>query len=90
MVRDATYIRCNSKYIGDKEEGAQPDPLTFTYMGGAPSDGFVESKFFPYQGKSAQPDYQSPMVAVKVGGLTVWIYTVLFTTANTNITCYSN
>lgn len=70
MVRDATYIRCNSKYIGDKEDGDQPDPLTFTYMGGAPSDGFVESKFFPYQGKSAQPDYQSPMVAVKVGGLT--------------------
>ena len=70
MVEDAVYMRCKSKYIGDKEADAAPSDLTFTYFGGN-GDGYVEKKFFPYGGKAAQPNYQSPIVALKVNGLEV-------------------
>jgi len=56
MVEDAVYMRCKSKYIGDKEADAAPSALTFTYFGGN-GDGYVEKKFFPYGGKAAQPNY---------------------------------
>jgi sodium/potassium-transporting ATPase subunit beta len=68
MVEDAVYMRCKSKYIGDKEDDDVPTALTFTYFGGN-GDGYVEKKFFPYGGKAAQPNYQSPIVALKVNGL---------------------
>jgi len=70
MQRNAVYVRCNEKYIGDKEGEAKPAKLEYEYFGGETNDGYVDSKFFPYGGKVAQPDYQSPIIAVKVQGLT--------------------
>lgn len=70
MQKDAIYIRCDSKYLGETEgDEAGPAALTFTYFGGDPSDGYISSEFFPYQGKAKQEAYQSPIVAVKVKGL---------------------
>lgn len=72
MQKDAVYIRCDSVYIGDKEtEEMTNSKLTFDYFGGSPNDGYIpKDGFFPYEGKKAQPNYQSPIVAVKVKGLT--------------------
>jgi len=69
MVKDAVYVRCESKFLGDENEEAEP--LTFTYFGGEQDngDGYIESKFFPFMGKPRQPDYQSPIVAMKVKNL---------------------
>lgn len=66
MVKDATYIRCKSKFIGDIEEGEEPTLLTFSYFGGSSDDGLLDPEFYPYTGKNLQPDYQSPIVAVKI------------------------
>ena len=66
MVKDATYIRCKSKFIGDVEEGEEPTLLTFSYFGGSSDDGLLDPEFYPYTGKNLQPDYQSPIVAVKI------------------------
>lgn len=72
MVKDAVYMRCNAKYIGEeKPEGEEAPKLEFDYFGGDTDggDGFVTRDFFPYAGKAAQPNYQSPIAAVKVKGL---------------------
>jgi len=71
MERDAVYMRCKSKFIGEEltEEQQKEKALTFDYYGGANNDGYVSKEFFPYGGKVAQPNYQSPIVAVKVKGL---------------------
>jgi len=65
MIRDAVYIRCEAKKLGSEDDAA-PN-VAFKYYGN--NDGAITSDFFPYQGKSLQPDYQSPMVAIKVTGM---------------------
>ena len=69
MVKDATYVRCEAKNAetGDVVSGA------FKYFGGDANggDGYFPADFFPYQGKKAQPTYESPIVAAQVVGLEV-------------------
>jgi len=71
MVKDGTYVRCEAKYIGEEGNGKSGEDITFEYFGGDSNggDGFISKEYFPYSGKAAQPNYQSPMVAVKVKGL---------------------
>jgi len=64
MIRNGVYIRC--KDIGTRKEDS-PALLSFDYFGG--KDGNLDEKYYPYQGKALQPDYQSPIVAVKILGL---------------------
>jgi len=70
MVRDATYVRCQAKNEDNEIISSESGPL-FKYWGGANDggDGYFPKDFFPYQGKKAQPDYESPVVAVQVVGL---------------------
>jgi len=70
MVRDATYVRCQAKNE-DNEVIDSTDKQLFKYFGGDENggDGYFPSSFFPYAGKVAQPDYESPVVAVQVVGL---------------------
>jgi len=70
MVRDATYVRCQAKNE-DNEVIDSTSKQLFKYWGGANDggDGYFPSSFFPYLGKQAQKDYESPIVAVQVVGL---------------------
>ena len=72
MVRDATYVRCQAKNE-DNEVIDSTSTQLFKYWGGANDggDGYFPSSFFPYLGKQAQKDYESPIVAVQVVGLEV-------------------
>ena len=67
MAKDAVYIRCKDITTGEEV----PDAVSFEYFGGQTNDGYLDSKYFPYSGKTNQPNYQSPIVAVKVNGLKV-------------------
>jgi len=64
MQKDAVYVRCSAKQLGEDENA---DNVGFKYYGN--NDGAILSDFFPYAGKSLQPDYQSPMVGVKITGM---------------------
>lgn len=70
MERDAVYIRCDGYYNGGEEDAPEQKTLSFNYYGGKQNDGYLESNYFPYGGKVKQPNYQSPIVAVKINGLT--------------------
>ena len=61
-------MRCKD-ITGQTEEPVEP--VTFQYFGGETNDGYLDNAYFPYQGKKLQPNYQSPIVAVKVNGLKV-------------------
>lgn len=62
MQADAVYMRC--KDIGKRKDDS-PDLLTFDYI----NDGYLDQKYFPFDGKMLQPGYQSPIVAVKIKGI---------------------
>ena len=65
MEKDAVYVRCESKEV----ESEDRDVASFEYFGG--TDGNLESKYYPFTGKKAQPNYEQPIVAVKINGLKV-------------------
>ena len=65
MEKDAVYVRCESKEV----ESDTRDVASFEYFGG--TDGNLESKYYPFTGKKAQPNYEQPIVAVKINGLKV-------------------
>ena len=78
MAENAVYIRCNGtgasawEVIDDKKTVTKvEDTISFEYFGGETNDGYLDQKYFPFGGKKNQPDYQSPIVAVKVNGLQV-------------------
>jgi sodium/potassium-transporting ATPase subunit beta len=72
MEKDAVYIRCESKEV----ESGEKNQVNFSYSGG--TDGNLESKFYPFEGKKAQPKYQQPIVAVKVGDLKPGVNTRIY------------
>jgi len=72
MEKDAVYIRCESKEVDSTEKNT----VNFSYSGG--TDGNLESKFYPFEGKKAQPKYQQPIVAVKVGDLKPGVNTRIY------------
>ena len=70
MQADAVYMRC--KDIGKRKDDS-PDLLTFDYI----NDGYLDQKYFPFDGKMLQPGYQSPIVAVKIKGIEVTLLYLL-------------
>jgi len=65
MQKNAVYIRCEAKKLGTEDDAAAN--VGFKYFGN--NDGAITSGYFPYNGKSLQPDYQSPMVGIKITGM---------------------
>ena len=65
MEKDAVYVRCESKEV----DSGDMDTVSFKYFGG--TDGNLESKYYPFTGKKAQPNYEQPIVAVRINGLKV-------------------
>ena len=61
MKKDNVYIRCAD--ITKRDKGSEIKKLNFEYFG---ADGSLEKKFYPYQGKMVQENYDVPYMAVKV------------------------
>lgn len=72
MEKDAVYVRCESKEVESGDTGT----ASFTYYGG--TDGNLESKFYPFEGKKKMPGYKQPIVAVKIGGLKPGVNTRIY------------
>jgi len=72
MEKDAVYVRCESKEV----ESDTRDVASFEYFGG--TDGNLESKYYPFTGKKAQPNYEQPIVAVKINGLKPGVNTRIY------------
>ena len=61
MKKDNVYIRCAD--ISNHAEDSKVQKLNFEDFG---ADGSLEKKFYPYQGKIVQENYDVPYMAVKV------------------------
>lgn len=72
MEKDAVYVRCESKEV----DSGDMDTVSFKYFGG--TDGNLESKYYPFTGKKAQPNYEQPIVAVRINGLKPGVNTRIY------------